>query len=121
MLGFGDAALDVDNGETLTNGAEVRNSVFADNAASFVDDDDGIDESAFFGTAAWSNREEADAMLTDPYNRDAPDFTPMAGSPLETGAATPPDDGFFTVTDFVGGADPAGDRWWEGWTSFVRN
>lgn len=121
VIGFANGALDVDNDETIDNGLEVRNSVFADNGASFVDDDDGIDEAGFFGTGAWGNREETDAMLADPYDRDAPDFTPQAGSPLLTGAATPPDDGFFTVTDYVGGADPAGDPWWEGWTSFVRN
>ncbi|NNM33964.1 MAG: hypothetical protein HKO53_12895, partial [Gemmatimonadetes bacterium] len=121
VLGFGNGGLDIDNGETITNGLEIRNSILADNATNFVDDDDGINESGFFNTGAWSNREEADAMLTDPYNRDAPDFTPMAGSPLLTGAATPPDDGFFTVTDYIGAADPAGGNWWEGWTSFVRN
>ncbi len=121
VLGFGDQALDVDNAETTTNGAELRNSIVADNAASFATDDDGIDEAAFFGTAGWNNREETDAMLADPYNRDAPDFTPTSGSPLLTGAATPPDDGFFTVVDYIGGADPSGAKWWEGWTSFVRN
>ena len=61
-------------------------------------------------------------MMTDPFNRDgAPDFTPMAGSPLLTGAATPPDDGFFTVTDYIGAAAPDGDKWWMGWTSFAVN
>ena len=121
VMGFGNGGLDIDNGETISNGLEIRNSILADNASNFVDDDDGINESGFFGTGAWSNREEADAMLTDPYNRDAPDFTPMAGSPLLTGAAAPPDDGFFTVVDYVGAADPAGGNWWEGWTSFARN
>lgn len=122
VLGFGGVGLDVDNQETVSNGLEVRNSVLAGNRAAFSTDDDGIDEEAFFNTADWANRVVDDAMLADPYSRDAPDFTPQAGSPLLTGAATPPtDDSFFTTTDFVGAADPDGPKWWTGWTSFARN
>ena len=121
VIGFGDQALDVDNSETLDHGLELRNSVFADNKAAFATDDDGIDEEDWFFTEGWNNRVEDDAMLADPYDREAPDFTPESGSPLLTGARTPPNDGFFTMTDFIGAADPDGDRWWEGWTSFVVN
>lgn len=120
VIGFGEFALDIDNSETVGRVA-LRNSIFADNKASFSDDDDGIDEAAIFNTAEWMNRDVADAMLTDPYNRDAPDFTPRSGSPALTGAATPPADDFFTITDYVGAAAPDGEKWWEGWTSFVRN
>ena len=121
VIGFGQVGLDIDNQETVDNGLELRNSILADNKASFATDDDGIDEEAFFNTEGWGNRVEANAMLADPYNRDAPDFTPQAGSPLLTGAAAPPSDGFFTATDFIGAADPDGPKWWTGWTSFVRN
>ena len=122
VVGFGDQGLDVDNGETLSNGLELRHSVLAENKAPFSDDDDGVDEAAFFNNADWNNRVlEGSAMLTAPFDRGAPDFTPLAGSPLLTGAATPPDDGFFTVVDFVGAAAPGGDKWWMGWTSFARN
>ena len=121
VIGFGDQALDVDNSETLGNGLELRNSVFADNNASFATDDDNIDEEAWFMNSDWGNRVDTDAMLADPYNRESPDFRPATGSPLLTGAATPPDDGFFTVTDFIGAADPDGDMWWMGWTSFAIN
>ncbi len=120
VLGFGDTGLDVDNQETLDNGLELRNSVLADNKTAFSADDDGF-EDAFFNTSDWGNRIVEDAMLADPYNRDAPDFTPQAGSPLLTGAATPPNDDFFTATDYIGAADPDGPKWWTGWTSFVRN
>ena len=121
VIGFGDQALDVDNAETLENGLELRNTVFADNKATFATDDDGIDEEDWFMNDDWSNRIEDDADLIDPYNREAPDFRPASGSPLLTGAATPPDDDFFTITDFIGGADPDGEKWWEGWTSFAIN
>ena len=122
VLGFGDQGLDVDNPETVANGLELRNSVLAENKAPFSTDDDGIDEAGFFGNADWGNRAlEGSAMLASPFDRDAPDFTPLAGSPLLTGAATPPDDGFFTVVNFVGAAAPDGEKWWTGWTSFARN
>ena len=121
VIGFGDQALDVDNAETLNNGLELRNSVFADNMAPFAADDDGIDEEAWFMNEDWANRVATNAMLTDPYNRSAPDFTPADDSPLLTGAATPPDDGFFTPTDYIGAVAPGGERWWTGWTSFVVN
>jgi len=121
VLGFGGVGLDVDNEETVSNGIEVRNSVLAGNRAAFSTDEDGIDEEAFFNTVDWANRVVDDAMLADPYNRDAPDFTPQLGSPLLSGAATPPSGDFFTVTDFVGAADPDGPKWWTGWTSFARN
>ena len=121
VIGFGDQALDVDNSETLAHGLELRNSVFADNKAAFATDDDNIDEQDWFLTDGWENRLEDDAMLADPYDRAAPDFTPNSGSPLLRDAASPPNDGFFTVTDFIGAADPDGDKWWEGWTSFAIN
>ena len=121
VIGFGDQALDVDNSETLNNGLELRNSVFSDNRESFSTDDDGIEEEDWFYTGDWDNREVDDAGLADPYDRTTPDFTPESGSVLLTGAATPPDDGFFTVTDYIGAADPSGDKWWEGWTSFAQN
>lgn len=121
VIGFGQNGLGVDNPETVENGLQVRNSVLADNKRPFETDDDGIDEEAFFMTDGWMNRVLDDAMLADPYNRDMPDFTPMAGSPLLSDAATPPADDFFTAVDFIGAAAPNGDKWWMGWTSFARN
>lgn len=122
VIGFGQVGLDIDNPETVDGDpVEIRNSVLAENKAPFSDDDDEIDERAYFNNPDWGNRALDDAMLTAPYDRDAPDFTPMSDSPLLTGAAVPPDDGFFTVTDYIGAAAPSGDKWWMGWTSFVRN
>ena len=118
VIGFPDDGLDVDNDETFTQGLEIRSSILSGNADTY----EAADEEAFFTNADWANRVEADVMMADPFNRDgAPDFTPMAGSPLLTGAATPPDDGFFTVTDYIGAAAPDGDKWWMGWTSFAIN
>jgi len=65
-------------------------------------------EEDWFFTDGWNNRVEDDAMLADPYDREEPDFTPGSGSPLLTGARAPPNDGFSTMTDFIGAAGPGG-------------
>ncbi len=119
VIGFPGDGLDVDDPETFSQGLEIRNSVLSGNADTY----EATEEETFFMTTDWANRVEVDVMMADPFNRDgAPDFTPLAGSPLLTGAATPPDDGFFTVTDYIGAADPSGaDKWWMGWTSFDIN
>jgi hypothetical protein len=58
-----------------------------------------------------------DVMLTDPFNLSDPNAIPMAGSPALTGAATPPNDGFFDPTaTFVGAFGP--DNWMANWTDF---
>ncbi|MEO6330660.1 MAG: hypothetical protein ABIO55_17130 [Ginsengibacter sp.] len=59
-----------------------------------------------------------EVKLTAPFNYSTPDFTPLAGSPLLTGAT-------FTNVKLTGftaveyrGAVGAGDTWWKGWTKF---
>jgi hypothetical protein len=60
------------------------------------------------------------------------DWTPKAGSLLLTGTAPTLSavvkarmNGFFggsmAVTTYIGAADPAGAKWWAGWTSYDRN
>ena len=121
-IGFRDDGLDVDNVETFTQGLEIRNSILSGNTDNFESgDESGHTSEGFFMTEAWMNRVVDNAMLADPFNRDAPDFTPVAGSPLLEGAATPPTDDFFTITDYIGAAAPDGEKWWLGWTSFVTN
>jgi hypothetical protein len=90
---------------------------FLDNAA------DTFDESAWFNEAARSNRAGVDPMLPAPYNATAPGITPPTGSPAATGAATPPDDGFFdTSATFLGAVPPgASSNWMTGWTAFPAN
>jgi hypothetical protein len=62
--------------------------------------------------------------LVDPYNLDSPNYRPASAATLAGGQlapATPPNDGFFEVTTFVGALspDPALD-WTAGWTNFDR-
>ena len=62
----------------------------------------------------------AEVMLTDPFNLANPNVTPLPGSPVLTGGATPPNDGFFDITANHPGAlsdDPA-KNWTLNWTTY---
>ncbi|MDZ7780848.1 MAG: fibronectin type III domain-containing protein [Gemmatimonadota bacterium] len=122
VVGFGTVGLDVDNQESIDNGLAFRNSIVGLNALDIANDDDGIDEDAFFTNAAWNNRFGIDPMLAAPFDRASPDFRPEAGSPALNGFATPPDDGFFEAVDFIGGVDPdEATPWYQGWTTQALN
>jgi hypothetical protein len=67
----------------------------------------------------------ADPGIGDCFNHEAPDFKPTSLSTIAGGQmapATPPNDGFFEVTTFIGAfsPDPALD-WTAGWTRFPQN
>jgi len=114
VLGF-ETGVDVDNVETVGR-VELHNSyVFGQQVSTFENDADGIDEAAYVMTAGWNNVPGVDPMLADPFNRVAPDFRPRAGSPLLANFASPPMDGFFDAVSYVGGVDPTGTPWYEGW------
>jgi hypothetical protein len=77
----------------------------------------------WFNTAAYNNSilpNSADVKLTDPFNEAGnPDYTPMAGSPLLTGATFSQARlaSGFTQVAYRGAVGP-GDTWWKGWTKF---
>lgn len=126
VIGFGGAGVDVDNAETVGR-YTVQNSIIARNGIDVSDDADGFQDDVE-NTVAWANLIGTDPLLVDPFNRDAPDFRPGAGSPALATAgngATPPAvaGGFFDVTaTYVGAVDPdATTQWFEGWTTFARN
>ena len=61
-------------------------------------------------------------MLTDPFNLTNPNVTPLTGSPVLTGGATPPNDGFFDATATFPGAlsdDPA-KNWMANWVTYPQ-
>jgi hypothetical protein len=120
----------------------VHNVYLTDNAVTFqTGDAPGSGESAQYSLdlAAFA-LEEGDlptadlfgALPTNTQNATAADFdwTPAAGSPLAGGglddfsalpaALRQAAEGFVTPTSYRGAADPAGDRWWEGWTYYAR-
>jgi hypothetical protein len=119
VIGFGTSGVDIDNIETQGR-YTVQNSIISRNAKDLQDDDDLQDD---LEQAAWNNQigAAADPLLADPFNRDAPDFRPGAGSPALAGFALPPVDGFFEAVDFIGAVDPDGAQWFEGWTTLARN
>ncbi|MGH7520711.1 MAG: hypothetical protein ACREMI_05500 [Gemmatimonadales bacterium] len=69
-----------------------------------------------------------DTLLGVSVNPAGLDWTPKAGSPATSGAATVPAPrvtGFFASTwastTYIGAADPSGGKWWQGWTSYAIN
>lgn len=128
VIGFGSDGVDVDNIETVGR-YSVQNSIISRNNDDIEGNDDLGDTVAFQDSvemnASWNNMVgmAADPLLADAFNRTAPDLRPGAGSPARSGAATPPDDGFFDITaTFIGAVDPdATTQWFEGWTTFAQN
>ncbi len=73
-------------------------------------------------TFAGTTVTEEDPMLVAAFNRTAPDWRPLPGSPaLVRTPAVPPNDGFFEVANYLGalGPDLATD-WTRGWTFYGR-
>ncbi|MEW5797633.1 MAG: T9SS type A sorting domain-containing protein [Bacteroidota bacterium] len=104
-------------GDTLT----LRNSILAGNKKQF----DTTSSNGTFDIVAWGTdaakgntllAEPADAMLEDPFNQNAPNFLPKAGSPALSGASfTHPRvaDSYFTATTFRGAMGST--DWTKGW------
>jgi len=115
-----DAATSVKLTNSTFFGNLVHNVAYTetvDGMGSEKDDDMGLDEVQWFMDGG---NVETDPMLASPFDRDAPDFRPMAT--ITDNAATPPSDGFFDTSAAYVGAFAAGDTWLEGaWVSFTRN
>src|ERR1043165_3447079 len=82
-----------------------------------------INESTYLvanGTFDPHNEFDADPGLTDPLNKTAPNFKPMAGAPALTAGTTPPNDPFFDATATFAGAIGT-DDWTAGWTKYPQN
>ncbi len=67
-------------------------------------------------------------LPTDPTSAAEFDWTPAAGSAAATGGLTEftgklaeRAGDFVTPTSYRGAADPAGAKWWEGWTNYAAN
>ncbi len=127
VMNFTSAGLVVDKTSTAaqwTGGSlVVRNSVFHNNPSvgwqNFVlMPDNMFDEAMALSDTSLSNR-QVDPELTAPTAA-APSWKPQAGSPVLTGGATPPGDGFFDTTATFVGAIGA-DDWTVGWTTMPNN
>jgi hypothetical protein len=121
----------------------IANILFAENAANY--DVPGASSPTRYAQATrfagMGHREHsgtAASLFTNLYAPGATptaqtlDLRPAAGSPAATGGLTAFPAavqarvagfkfGAFPATSYVGAADPNGERWWEGWTSYARN
>ena len=121
VTGFKKVGLDINTASTHKQADDgnlvVKNSIFFSNGKSNFGDekgDDGFDEA---GWAKGLANYETDPKLTDPFNKNNPDFTSGV-----TGVtpASPPSDGFFDPVNFIGGVSPS-NNWTQGWTTSARN
>jgi hypothetical protein len=88
------------------------------------DDDNQFDELAWLMEPSHGNTFGVDPLLAAPYDLVNPNFVPDAASPLATGAATPPDDGWFSPSGatFIGAIQPGtATPFYAGWASFPEN
>jgi hypothetical protein len=68
------------------------------------------------------------ALPTSPTDAAAFDWTPLAGAAATTGGLSTfsgsilaKAGAFVSPTAYVGAADPAGAKWWQGWTNYASN
>ena len=117
-----DAQTKVELKNSICFGNKVHNVAYPEVAGgmgALADDDNGVDEVAWFKDPVRKNS-EIDPMLAAPFNAAAPDFRPK--TTITENASTPPDDGFFDAKATYIGAFAAADTWMSGaWLSFTPN
>jgi hypothetical protein len=107
----------------------VQNVLAADNPALFQQGQITVDETAnSLETMAAAAQALFNALPADPSNAGQFDWTPAplsaartGGLATFTGAIATRAASAITGTAYRGAADPAGSRWWEGWTTYADN
>ena len=126
---------DVSTQTRLNNGdLQISNIVLAENGQAFLPQTGttvqfSVDATANgFTTATGSAASLFNALPTDPNAASQFDWTPAPGSAARTGGLTTftgklatRAGTFVTGTAYRGAADPAGPKWWEGWTNYADN
>ncbi len=129
------AAIALRNPTTAARIAEgnlvIRNLLLADNANTF---EAGTGVTVDAAASGIESGTAATASLFTAFPAGAPggasafDWTPSTGSAARTGgtgaftgALAARAGTFVTGTSFRGAVDPAGAKWWQGWTSYARN
>jgi hypothetical protein len=119
VLGFGESGVDLDNAPTFIlaeNGdLSLTNSILANAAGNFSLDDDSFSEELWLAGQS-DNAFSSDPLILDAFDQTSPDFSLSPISGALSGAALPPDDGFFEAVTFIGGMG-ADDDWTAGWTT----
>lgn len=137
VLAFNEACISMDQDETFSAGEVSFTRVIAhcatsvdfcdvrDVTAKSADGDkksctsEGIDAAAVEALfTEGSGNQQVDPQLGAPTDLSAPDFAPKAGSPA-LGAGQAPSESFFEAADFIGAV--GAQRWYEGWTTAVKN
>lgn len=116
FAGFPKGIYFADSKGNAGTGAQVKNCVIAAIGDNYTGNTAG--EEAFFTDAARNNRTFAnysDLLLNAPFNATAPNFLPLANSPLLTGAATTLPAGL-TVETYVGAFGTT--DWTTGWANW---
>ncbi|HEU0079466.1 MAG TPA: fibronectin type III domain-containing protein [Longimicrobiaceae bacterium] len=128
------AAIALRDASTLARAGDgslvVRNLLLAENANTFENNGNTLD----VATSAIEAGTAATASLFTAFPTGAPsgasafDWTPSAGSAARsggtgafTGALAAKAGTFVTGTGYRGAVDPAGPKWWQGWTTYARN
>jgi hypothetical protein len=127
VLGFKSAGIDVrdtSTGDQIANGAlsVTHGMIFGVGSAGTSYFGSSAQSAALRTAAGTSILTGVDPMLVAPFDRAAPDWRPMPGSPALTQIpAVPPNDGFFDLAQYRGalGPDLAND-WTRGWTYYGR-
>lgn len=108
----------------------LRNLLLAENANTFESNGNTVDLTASaIELATGSTASLFTAFPTGaPAGGSAFDWTPSASSAARTGgtgaftgALATKAGSYVTGTTYRGAADPAGPKWWEGWTTYARN
>jgi hypothetical protein len=114
-----------------TDSLNVSNLLLAENAINY-DDDAGTNfgKAAAFAASNHVTSAGTAASLFTSLTPASLDWTPSAGSAAASGAGTvviPPAytgayfGGSLTNTTYFGAAEPAGTKWWQGWTNYATN
>jgi hypothetical protein len=129
ITGFNDFCINIDHEATFKNawdatGSKLSGELLLSHSIlkcdkTFKDEAGDLFKVSDFFTTLNTSNQQADPLLTDPFNLTSPGFAPQKGSPAESGAMQPTDS-FFTKVDFIGGVDPA-DDWTKGWTTSDLN
>jgi len=127
VMGFKENGIDFSNTSTLNQWANgslsLSNGIMFNNG--LLSGTGTFDSNSRPLLTAVSSIVVANPGLIDPFNHDHPNYRPSDAATLAGGQlapATPPNDGFFEVTTFIGALspDPAQDWTRTGWTNFDR-
>lgn len=123
VVGFKSWGIDINGSASLAEAQagtlSVRNSIFFGNGTVRAGAQYSPASIPFMNDSTIRN---ADPGLIDPFNLTAPNFRPTLGSLAggQLAPATPPNDGFFEVTTFIGAFSPDPEQdWTRGWTDFT--